>query len=143
MRGHELAIIAQDPKFLIRILALKNQNKLNLSEVLFLMNSLKNLNHSYFKIVPPLIKSLEVRQQIDRVGLGPTVYYQFQLKEWDGRGWELVVMFFKYVNNFLNCWLSNFHVEIKVFFPNIKTPLTYKGEMDNELSILARDFYLP
>ncbi len=143
VRGHEIATMAQDPKFLIRMLALKNQNKLNLSEILFLFNSLKNINHSYFKIVPPLIRSLEVHQQTDRMGLGPTVYYQFQLKEWDGRGWELVVMFFKYLNNFLNCWLSNFHVEIKVFFPNVKTPLTFKGEMQNELSILARDFHLP
>lgn len=143
LRSHEIAILAKDPNYLIRILALKNQNKLNLSELLFLMNSLKNINHSYFKTVPPLIKSLEVQQQIDSMGLGPTVVYQFQLKEWDGRGWELVVLFFKYVHSFLNCWLSNFHVELRVFFPNVKTPLIYKGEMQDEFSILARDFYLP
>ena len=142
MRTHEISTIAQDPKFLIRILALKNQTNLSLSELLFLMSSLKNIDHSYFKIVPPLIKGLEVIQQTDRIGLGPTICYQFQLKEWDGRGWELVVLFFKYLNSFLNCWLSNFHVETKVFFPYVKTPLIFKGETQNELSILARNFHL-
>jgi type VI secretion system protein ImpG len=143
MKGHEITRAAKDPKFLIRVLALKNQNKMNLSEVLFLMSSFKNIEHSYFKVVPPLIKNLEVYQQTDRIGLGPSICYQFQLKEWDGRGWELVVLFFKLLNNFLNCWLSNFHVETKVFFPYMKTPLTFKGDVENELSILARDFYLP
>lgn len=143
IRGHETSAMAQDPKFLIRILSLKNQNSLTLSEILFLMNILKKIDHSYFKTVPPLIKNLDVIHQTDRVGIGPTICYQFQLKEWDGRGWELVVLFFKYLNSFLNCWLSNFHVETKVFFPYMKTPLTFKGGVENELSILARDFYLP
>lgn len=142
MRSHEIPVMAKDPKFLIRILALKNQNKMNLSELLFLMSSLKNLDHSYFKIVPPLIKNLEVFQQTDRIGLGPSICYQFQLREWDGKGWELVVLFFKNLNNFLNYWLPNFHVETKVMFPNMKSALTFKGEIQNELSILARDFYL-
>lgn len=142
MRGHETTAVARDPKFLIRILALKNQNKLTLSEVLFLISSLKNIDHSYFKTVPPLIKNLEVYQQTDRIGVGPTVCYQFQLKEWDGRGWELVILFFKNVNNFLNCWLSNFHVETKVFFPYVKAPVIFKGDKQDELSILARDFHL-
>ena len=142
MRGHETTAVARDPKFLLRILALKNQNKLSLSEVLFLMSSLKNIDHSFFKMVPPLIKNLEVYQQTDRIGVGPTICYQFQLKEWDGRGWELVILFFKNVNNFLNCWLSNFHVETKVFFPFVKTPVIFKGETQDELSILARNFYL-
>ncbi|HUD01407.1 MAG TPA: type VI secretion system baseplate subunit TssF [Rhabdochlamydiaceae bacterium] len=143
MRSHENTIVANDPKFLIRVLALKNQNKLNVSELLFLMNSLKKIDHGYFKFIPALIKNLEVFQQNNRMGLGPTVCYQFQLKEWDGKNWELVIFFFKKLNNFLNCWLSNFHVETKVFFPYVKTPVTFKGETDDELSILARDFYLP
>jgi len=142
MRSHETTLVAGDPKFLIRVLALKNQNKLNLSELLFLMNGLKNIEHSYFKFIPSLIKSLEVFQQNNRIGLGPTVCYQFQLKEWDGRNWELVIFFFRELNNFLNCWLSNFHVETKVFFPYVKAPVTFKGEPEDELSILARDFYL-
>lgn len=143
MRSHETTFIADDPKFLIRVLALKNQNKLNLNEILFLMSSLKNIEHSHFKFVPPLIKNLDVFQQTNRMGLGPTVCYQFQLKEWDGRNWEAVIFFFVELNNFLNCWLSNFHVETKVFFPYVKTPVTFKGEAENELFILARDFYLP
>lgn len=142
MRSHEVTAVARDPKFLIRILALKNQSKLSLNEVLFLMSSLKNIEHSYFKIVPPLIKNLEVYQQAERIGLGPTICYQFHMKEWDGRGWEIVILFFKNLNNFLNCWLSNFHVETKVFFPYVKTPLTFKGDTPDELSILARNFNL-
>ncbi len=143
MRGHEITAVEKDPQFLIRILALKNQNKLSLSELLFLMGSLKNIEHSYFKVVPPLIKNLEVFQQSDRIGLGPTVCYTFQLKEWDGRGWELVILFFKNLNHFLNCWLSNFHVETKVFFPYMKAPVIFKGDTQDELSILARNFKLP
>lgn len=142
MRGHESTVAARDPKFLLRLLALKNQNKLDLSEILFLMNSLKNLDHSHFKAVPALIKELKVEQQIDRKGRGLIMCYQFQLKEWDGKNWEMIVLFFHHLNSFLNCWLSNFHVETKVFFPHVKTPLTFKGGIDNELSILARDFFL-
>lgn len=143
MRTHETTAMANDPKFLVRVLALKNQNKLNLSEILFLMNALKNIDDSYFKFVPSLIKDLQVSQQIDRTGLGPTVCYQFHLREWDGRNWEIVVLFFKYLNDILNCWLSNFHVETKVFFPHVKTPIIFKGGTENEMPILARDLFLP
>ncbi|MCB1116750.1 MAG: hypothetical protein KDK71_09800, partial [Chlamydiia bacterium] len=86
-----------------------------------------NLNHSYFKFVPELIMSLNIADQIDRAGMGPVIRYAFQLKEWDGNNWEIVVLFFKYLNGFLNCWLSNFHVETAVFFPHSKTPLIFKG----------------
>lgn len=142
MRGHEIPLTANDPKFLLRILSLKNQNHLTLNELLFLINSLKKIDRSYFKFIPNLIKELKVEQHLDRAGVGPTICYTFELKEWDGRNWELVAFFFKVVNDFLNCWLSNFHVETAVFFPNIKTPLIIKGGVDNELSVLARDFFL-
>lgn len=143
MCSHELPIALNDPKFLLRILSLKNQNRLNLSEILFLMNGLKNLDHSYFKIVPPLIKNLKVDQQLDRTGVGPTIRYEFQLKEWDGKNWEIVVLFFNYLNSFLNCWLANFHVETVVFFPHMKIPLIFKKGSKDELSVLARNFFLP
>lgn len=142
MREHEISFSANDPKFLLRILSLKNQNRLSVSELMFLMNGLKNLNHSYFKFVPELIMSLNIADQIDRAGMGPVIRYAFQLKEWDGNNWEIVVLFFKYLNGFLNCWLSNFHVETAVFFPHSKTPLIFKGEKDDELSILARNFFV-
>ena len=143
IRSHEIPAAASDPKFLLRILSLKNQNRLNLNEILFLMSGLKNLDHSYFRIVPPLIKDLKVEQQLDRTGVGPTIRYEFRLKEWDGKNWEIIVFFFHCLNDFLNCWLSNFHVETAVFFPQIKTPLIFKGGREDELSILARDFFLP
>lgn len=143
MREHEIALAVKDPKFLLRLLSLKNQTHLNISEILFLMNSLKNIDHSYFRFVPSLILNLKVTQQLDRTGMGPTIRYEFQLKEWDGRNWEIVVLFFKNFNRFLNDWLSNFHVETAVFFPYAKTPLIFIGGRDNELPILARDFFLP
>lgn len=142
MREHETPLAANDPKFLLRILSLKNQNRLSISEIIFLMNGLKNLDHSPFSFVPELIMHLNVTEQLDRTGIGPVVRYEFQLKEWDGKNWEIVALFFKHLNGFLNCWLSNFHVETAVFFPHVKTPLIFKGGRDDELSILARNFFL-
>jgi len=142
MTNHEIPHAAKDPKFLLRILSLKNQNQLKLSELLFLMNGLKNLDHSHFQMVPPLIKDLTIDRQLDRTGIGPTIRYEFRLKEWDGRGWELVFFFFHCVNDFLNCWLANFHVETALLFPQTKTPLIFKGGCEHALPILARDFFL-
>ena len=143
LHNHEIPLVASDPQFLIRILSLKNQNHLKLNEVLFLMQGLKNLDHSYFRMIPPLIKELKVKQQLDRSGMGPVVCYEFRLKEWDGRNWEQIVYFFHIMNQFLNCWLSNFHIETIVLFPQLKTPLHFKGEHDDELSLVARNFFLP
>ncbi len=142
MRGHEKPLAANNPKFLLRILSLKNQNNLSESEVLFLINGLKNLQHSPFAFVPELIMNLKIVQQLGQSGTGPVVRYEFQLKEWDGKNWEVVVFFFKYVNAFLNCWLSNFHVHTVVHFPHKKQPLIFKGDYDNEDTILDRDFSL-
>ena len=143
MINNEVPNTVRDPKFLLRILSLKNQNQLNINEILFLMNGLKNIDHSYFHFVPSLIKELKINQQVDRAGIGPTIQYEFRLKEWDGKNWELVVFFFHQVHLFLNSWLSNFHVETILFFPQIKKPLHFKGGSENELSLLARDFFLP
>lgn len=141
--SHEMSLAVSDPQFLLRILSLKNQNRLKLNEILFLMQGLKNIDQSYFEKVPPLIKDLSVKQDMGRSGGGPVIQYQFHLKEWDGRYWELIVLFFHAVNQFLNCWLANFHIETVVLFPQVKTPLIFKGEHDEELPHVARNFYLP
>ncbi len=142
MKGHEISTVVNDPKFLLQILSLKNQNRLNLNEILFLIGGFKRIDLSEFKMVPSLIKNLNVVQQLEKSSVGPTIRYEFYLKEWDGRHWETAILFFRNVNDFLSSWLANFHVETAIFFPHIKTPLIFKGGRSNELSILARDFYL-
>ena len=41
-------------------LSLKNQGRLTSNEILFIMNVMKNLNNSYFDLVPELIKDLKI-----------------------------------------------------------------------------------
>lgn len=131
-----------DPNFLIRILSLKNQNRLSLNEILFIMNAMKNLKRSMFDLVPELIIDLKINEIVNQKRMSSVIEYEFYLKDWGGQRWELAVLFFKYLNDLLNCWLANFEVETKVHFPNNKKSLIFKKGSKNELSVLARDFFL-
>lgn len=131
-----------DSNFLIRILSIKNQNHLSLDEILFIMNAMKNLKRSFFDLIPDLIKEAKINETINQKKMSSVIEYEFYLKDLGGQKWELAFLFFKYLNDLLNCWLSNFEVETKVHFPNKKLPLIFKKGSKNELSVLARDFLL-
>jgi type VI secretion system protein ImpG len=134
--------LEKDPNILLKILALKNQNQLNLDEILLLLNTLKQLEHSKFKRIASLIQKMSVDQKQDRLGVGLSMEYIFELKELSDKNWNVVVIFFRNLNAFLNTWLPNFQVTTKVIFPRGRPPLVLKGEESNELQILARNFFL-
>ena len=132
--------LEDDPNFLIKIVSLKNQNRLTTNEIIFIMNVMKNLHNSYFDSIPALIKDLKINEKFNHQQMNALIEYEFVLKELGSQKWELVVLFFKYMNDFLNCWLSSFEIETKVHFPRNKKPLIFKRGTEHELSVLARDF---
>lgn len=134
--------LEDDPDYLIRILSLKNQNRLTINEILFIMHSMKSLNMSIFESVPDLIKDLKINEKFNQTQKSSIIEYEFFLKDLGLQKSELVVLFFKYLNDLLNCWLANFEVDTKVHFPKHKKPLVFKQGAKNELSVLARDFFL-
>lgn len=134
--------LEDDPNYLIRILSLKNQNRLNTNEILFIMHTMKSLNLSVFQSVPELIKELKINEKFNQVQKNSIIEYEFFLKDLGGQKWELVVLFFKYLHDLLNCWLASFEVNTKIHFSKQKKPLVFKQGTKHELSILARDFFL-
>ena len=134
--------IEDDPQFLIRILSLKNQNHLNLNEILFIINAMKKLASGVFDAIPDWILDLKINQKRDKRSFSSVIEYEFFLKDWGGQRWEVGLLFFKYINRMLNCWLPNFEIETKVHFPQSKTPLIIKQGKDYELSALAGHFFL-
>lgn len=134
--------LKDDPNFLIQVLSLKNHNYLNLNELLFILNVMKNLNSSLFDAIPEMIKELRVNERTNHRMMSTVIEYEFILKDWSNQKLELAVLFFKYVHEFLNSWLPNFEVETKVHFTRYKKPLIFKRGSKNELSTLARDFFL-
>lgn len=134
--------LKDDPDFLIQILSLKNQNYLSLNEVLFILKIMKNLNRSVFDSIPEMIKELRVNEKINHKLMSTVIEYEFYLKDWSSQKVEVAVLFFKYVHRLLNCWLPNFEIETKVHFTRSKKPLIFKRGSKNELSALARDFFL-
>ena len=134
--------IQDDPNFLIRILSLKNQNHLNLNEILFIFNSMKKLSQSFFDMVPEWIQSLAIHQKMDKKSFSSVIEYEFFLKDWGGQRWEAGLLFFKYIHRMLSCWLPNFEIETKVYFPQVKKPLIIKQGKEYELSAMAGYFFL-
>lgn len=141
LHRHEQTI-EEDPNFLIRLLSLKNQNYLNLNEILFILNAMKRLNGSFFDTVSEWILDLKVHQRMDQKNVGSIIEYEFFLKDWNGQRWEVAVLFFKYINRMLNSWLPHFDIETIVHFPQSKKPLIIKQGKDYEFSALARHFFL-
>lgn len=133
--------LEDDPNFLIRILSLKNQNRLSTNEIIFIMNIMKKLNTSHYDAIPSLIKDLKINEGFNQQQMNAFIQYEFFLNELGGQRWELVLLFFKYVNDLLNCWLPSFEVETKVHFPRNKNPTIFKRGTKHELSLLARDFF--
>ena len=141
LHQHERTI-EDDSNFLIRVLSLKNQNYLQLNEILFIMNAMKKLSGSFFDNMSDWILELKTRQRMDQKNFTSVIEYEFFLKNWNGQRWELAVLFFKYVNKMLNSWLPHFEIETIVHFPQSKKPLIIKQGKDYELSALARHFFL-
>lgn len=134
--------IENDPQFLLRILSLKNQNYLNLNEILFIVNAMKKLSNSFFDTIPDWILDLKTHQKMDQKNFSTVIEYEFFLKDWGGQKWEVAVLFFSYLTRMLDAWLPNFEIETVVHFPQTKKPLVIKQGKEYELSALARHFFL-
>jgi type VI secretion system protein ImpG len=141
LHRHE-KITDDDPNFLIRLLSLKNQDFLNLNEILFILNAMKKLTSSLFDTIPESIQDLKIHKKIHQKNLTSIIEYEFLLNDYIGQRWEATVLFFKYIQRMLNCWLPNFDIETKIYFPQSKKPLIIKQGKDYELSALARNFFI-
>jgi type VI secretion system protein ImpG len=134
--------VEEDPNFLMRILSLKNQSHLNLSEILFILRAMKNIEKSNFEGVINLIKELKVEQKRDEKSHHLIIEYAFFLKDLGDQKWEVAVLFFTYLYRLLSSWLPNIDIEAKVYFSEAKKPLVIKQGRDYELPALAGDFFL-
>lgn len=134
--------IEEDPNFLIRILSLKNQHQLALNELLFIMQTMKTLRHSFFESMESSIREFCVHLKEDNPHQATSMQYEFFLKDLGSHRWEVAALFFTYVHRLLNSWLPHFDIETKVHFPQSKTPLILKKDKNYELSSLARHFFL-
>jgi hypothetical protein len=103
---------------------------------------MKKLSGSFFDTVSDWILDLKTRQRMDQKNFSSIIEYEFFLKGWDGQKWEVVVLFFKYLNSLLNSWLPHSEIETIVHFPQNKEPLIIKQGKGYELSALARYFVL-
>lgn len=138
----ESPFIEQDPALLLKLLALKNQSHLSLDEIFLLCNSMKKIEHSCFNYAPEWIQSCRVQQQIDQLGVALSIEYIFDLNTLDQQTLLLALIFFRQIHRFLNCWLSNFHVQTKLNTSSQPQPIVYMGESYREFNLLARNIFL-
>jgi type VI secretion system protein ImpG len=141
IRPHENLKTKEDPEHLLRLLTLKNQTKLSLEQLLFLLHMLRPLNESHFKGIDEMIQELKVEQPYDHRGISPSIKYLFKIRQSDTHNWCVILLFFRIVHEFLNCWLATFQLETHVAFMNGKTLVTYTGPNQHELPILAPDLF--
>lgn len=140
--AHENSLSSQQIDFLVRLLSLKNQANLELEDLLFLMNAIKKINESHFKNIPLLIRELIIEEMPCFFSTRTTTEYHFQLEAWEDKDRELVLLFFKYVRNFLDSWLSHTEIVIKISCHPSKNSMYIKEGSNNEISVLVRDFFL-
>ncbi len=140
---YEHQAASYDMAYFARVLALKNRFELDLEEVFFLFDRLKRGGQSYFREIPGLTKELKIIKIPNTLSSATTsMEYHFRLEEWDGKNWELVVLYFKHLRTFLNSWLVNSEIEVKVSSSRIKNEIILKNGQDHEISALARTFFL-
>lgn len=111
-------------EFFTQMLALKNQTRLDLYEVLFLMNALKERSESYFKEIPSSLKDFKVT---DFPGFRSSFLvseYSFFLEKLDDKNRDLALLYFKHMRNFLDLWLSNIDIELTVNSTQFKKTFT-------------------
>jgi len=138
----ESPLIAQDPSLLLKLLALKNQSHLSLDEILLLCSAMKKTERSTFSHILESIKSCEVHQKLDQLGVSLSIEYVFELAALNHRSLVLALVFFRQMHQFLNCWLSNFHVQTKLNVVNLAHPIVFRGGGYDEFNVLARDIFL-
>ncbi len=142
IRPFENPLDSEDPNLLVRVLGLKNQDVLTKEEILFLLDILKAISRSEFAAIPESIREVKINRVRSRSQVGQTIQFVFELMESSSSKWELSVLFFKNLHNLLNCWLSNYDVETKVLYPSHLKPLIINKGVTDELSTLARDFFI-
>lgn len=123
----DIPIAHFDIQFLIRILALKNQTSLDLNEFFFLADTLKKIEKSYFYEIPKIVDELKIYQEPHLFSSTHfSTKFHFRLEKWEEKNQELILLFFKCMKSFLDGWLSNSQVEIKLSSSKLKIPLHVK-----------------
>lgn len=133
---------AYDIPYLTRLLAIKNQTRLDRDDLLFLMNALKSHKKSHFKDFTHLITDVKVNEQSRSFSSGTTHEYRIQLEKLDDKNLELALTYFRYMKQFLDLWLPNFEVGVTLNAPNFNVPLTIREGTSHETSSLVRNFLL-
>ena len=116
---------------LMELAALKNKPILSLPELLFVINSLSTVWRGDFKVLQPLIKSLEVKRRIKnkRVDLTalndkPALYYVLGFTEFDESLLPLLSEFVKHLETILGYWISHHRIEIIADYVGANTSKT-------------------
>ncbi len=128
----ELQSGLDDIHFLIRLLGLKNQDRLELDDLLILMDALKPQRHTYFKEISSFIKDFQVHYLPTFRNALVSDEYQFFLEKMDDKNRDLALVYFQNLKNFLHIWLTGFEVEVSLISPQFKT----EG-IANETSLLV------
>lgn len=131
-----------DIPFLTRLLALKNQTRLDLNDIIFLMNTLKTHKRSYFNDLAHLATDLAVNQQNSSFSFATAHEYRFLLEKLDDKNRDLSLTYFRYIKQFLDLWLPNVEVAVTLNAPNFDVPITIKEGTSHETSSLVRNLFL-
>ena len=104
---------------LLDLAALKNKPILSLPELLFVINSLSTVWKSDFKVLRPLIKSLEVKRRTNRKRVDmrvlndkPVLYYVLGLREFDESLLPLLSEFIKHLEVILGYWIAHHRIQV-------------------------------
>lgn len=111
---HEESSVIGDLSRLMHLLALKNRDVVDLGEVLFLCNILKELEKSHFRGVIPLIEEVEITKEVNLRRGYPLVTYHFFVGAESKVMGEMTLLFFKYLQQLLTVWSSSIEVEVAI-----------------------------
>ena len=131
-----------DIPLLTRLLALKNQTRLELDDLLFLMNALKRHKTSYFKELPDLISEVKVNENHRSLSFSLSLEYHIFLEKLDDKNRALALLYFRYMKQFLDLWLPNFEVAVTVNASNYSEPITLREGTSHETSTVVRNLLL-
>ena len=131
-----------DLPLLTRILALKNQTRLEADDLLFLMNILKKHRGTHFEELPNFISDVKITHHHHAFSVSSTHEYHIFLEKLDDKNRDLALLYFRYVKQVLDLWLPNIEVAVTVNAPNFNVPVTIKEGTSHETSSLVRSLRL-
>lgn len=105
---------------LLQILALRMSNMLNLQQIRLILSALGSVERSMCKDLPRLIDEITIEKLPPRADekTGLKLRYHVHLRAYHESQKPLVEVFFLYLKDYLNTWVSETLVEIRVHLPD-------------------------